>query len=90
MPKAGPRTIVKYSQHFKATAVKLSRIEGVASKDVAESLYIHPLMLSRWRKEANDGKLKVKGKDIELDKKSAAELKQLRKIKKDYTKSSSR
>jgi transposase len=25
--------------------------------DVAHSLYIHPFMLSRWRKEARDGKL---------------------------------
>ena len=60
---ARPRTTRRYSHSFKATAVKLSRIKGVAIKDVAESLYIHPFMLSRWRKEANDGILIVKGKD---------------------------
>ena len=84
MPKSGPRTTRRYSQSFKATAVKLSRVDGVAIKDVAESLYIHPFMLSRWRKEANDGDLIVKGKEIDLDKKAAAELKQLRQVKKDY------
>jgi transposase len=82
MPKPGPRTTYKYSDHFKATAVRLSQIDGVASKDVADSLYIHPLMLSRWRKEMREGKIMAKG--AEVDKAVAAELKELRKIKKDY------
>jgi len=37
MPKPGPRTTYKYTDKFKATAVKLSELSGVASKDVAES-----------------------------------------------------
>ena len=51
MPKPGPRTSYKCIDHSKATAVRLSELPGLASKDVAESLYIHPLLLSRWRKE---------------------------------------
>ena len=51
MPRPGPRTTNKYSERFKATAVKLSELPGVAVQDVAESLYIHPFMLSRWRKK---------------------------------------
>jgi transposase-like protein len=47
MPRPGPRTTNKYSERFKATAVKLSELPGVAVQDVAESLYIHPFMLSR-------------------------------------------
>jgi len=82
MPKPGPRTTYKYSDHFKATAVRLSRLDGVASKDVADSLYIHPLMLSRWRKEMREGKIMAKGADV--DKEVAGELKELRRIKKDY------
>lgn len=82
MPKPGPRTTYKYSDHFKATAVRLSQIDGVASKDVADSLYIHPLMLSRWRKEMREGKIMAKG--AEVDKAVVAELKELRRIKKDY------
>ena len=82
MPKPGPRTTYKYSEEFKATAVKLSQLPGVAIKDVAESLYIHPFMLSRWRKEAREGRIMSKG--VEVNKDVAAELKALRRMKKDY------
>ena len=44
MAKPGPRTTYRYSREFKATAVRLSQISGVAVGDVAESLYIHPLI----------------------------------------------
>jgi transposase len=82
MPKPGPRTTYKYSDEFKATAVQLSNLPGVAIKDVAESLYIHPFMLSRWRKQAKEGLIMNKGVDINKD--VAAELKALRRMKKDY------
>jgi transposase-like protein len=52
MPRPGPRTTAKYSDRFKATAVSLSQLPDVAVQDVAAWLYIHPFMLSRWRKEA--------------------------------------
>lgn len=79
---SGPRTTNRYSEHFKATAVSLSRLPGVSVKDVAESLYIHPFMLSRWRKQAREGL--IKGKAVEVDKAVAAELKELRKLKKEH------
>ena len=82
MPKPGPRTTFKYSDRFKATAVRLSRVRGVTVQDVAESLYIHPFMLSSWRKQAREGKIVTKG--IEIEKDVAAELKALRKVKRDY------
>lgn len=82
MPKPGPRTTYKYSEEFKATAVKLSCLPGVAIRDVADSLYIHPFMLSRWRKEAREGKIVTKG--VNVNKNAAAELKALRRMKKDY------
>ena len=82
MPKPGPRTTYKYSDEFKATAVKLSHMPGVAIKDVAESLYIHPFMLSRWRKEEREGRIMSKGANVNKD--VAAELKALRRMKKDY------
>jgi transposase len=82
MPRPGPRTTFKYSDRFKATAVKLSRVRGIAIQDVAKSLYIHPFMLSRWRKQAREGKIVTKG--IEIEKDVAAELKELRKVKRDY------
>jgi transposase len=82
VPRPGPRTTYKYSERFKATAVKLSRLKGVAVGDVAESLCIHPFMLSRWRKQAREGLIMTKG--VEVDKAVAAELKELREMKRDY------
>ena len=81
MPKPGPRTVRAYSEEFKATAVCLSHLPGIAVKDVAESLCIHPFMLSRWRKEAREGSI-VSKKEADLDPEVAAELKELRKLKK--------
>ena len=58
MPRAGPRTVQRYSLEFKLKAVKLSQLKGVEVQAVAEALEIHPFMLSRWRKEARDGVLR--------------------------------
>ena len=82
MPRPGPRTTYRYSDRFKATAVRLSQLRGVSVSDVAASLAIHPFMLSRWRKQAREGLIVTKG--IEVEKDVAAELKELRRVKKDY------
>jgi len=82
MPKPGPRTTPRYSSSFKAAAVRLSQMPGVAVQDVAHSLYIHPFMLSRWRKQAREGIIVTKGATI--DKEVLAELKELRRVKKAY------
>ncbi|OOG52158.1 transposase [Rhodanobacter sp. C03] len=60
----------------------MSQLPGVAVRDVAESLYIHPFMLSRWRKQAREGLIVTKG--VAVDKAVAAELKELRRMKKAY------
>jgi len=73
MPRPGPRTTYKYSEEFKATAVRLSELPGVEVQNIAGSLYIHPFMLSRWRKEAREGKIVTK--DVKVDREAAAELK---------------
>jgi transposase-like protein len=72
MPKSGPRTTYRFSNEFKATAVRLSELPGVAVQDVASSLYIHPFMLSRWRKDAREGRIVTK--DVKLDREVVAEL----------------
>jgi transposase len=82
MPKPGPRTTSRYSHDFKATAVRLSRLPGVQVQDVAASLYIHPFMLSRWRKQAREGLIMTKGGAV--DPAVSAELKELRRVKKAY------
>ncbi len=84
MPRIkGPRKVRQYSNEFKVTAVRLSYLPGVQVKDVAEELDIHPFMLSRWRKEVREGQLEVKVKKP-IDPKTAAELKRLKKLERDY------
>ena len=82
MARPGPRTTYRYSGDFKATAVRLSQLPGVTVQDVAQSLYIHPFMLSRWRKQAREGLIMTRG--VKLDPAIAAELKELRRVKKAY------
>jgi transposase len=82
MAKPGPRTTNRYIAEFKATAVRLSELPGVEVQEVAASLYIHPFMLSRWRKQVREGQIVTKG--IEIEKDVEIELKELREMKKAY------
>lgn len=54
-----PRKTWFYPVNFKIKAVELSLRDDVMSKDVAEALDIHPLMLSRWRKSIEKVSLKT-------------------------------
>jgi transposase len=83
MAKPGLRKVFKYSEEFKATAVALSQLEGVAVQDVANELDIHPFMLSLWRKQVREGRIVANQPKI-TDEKLSAELRELRKMKKDY------
>ena len=80
----GPRKIHRYSEEFKATAVKLSGLHGVAVQDVARELDIHPFMLSRWRKEVREGRIGAKTKKVEIDTTTAAELQALRRLQREH------
>ena len=57
MPRSGPRTVRRYSDEFKLTAVRLSQQPGIQVQTVATALAIHPFMLSKWRKDAREGRL---------------------------------
>src|SRR5512138_2078708 len=57
MPRSGPRTVRRYSEDFKLAAVRLSQEPGIQVQTVAAALAIHPFMLSKWRKDARDGRL---------------------------------
>jgi len=48
----------RYSSEFKVTAVRLANHPGIETQEVAAALNIHPFMLSRWKKEYREGKLK--------------------------------
>jgi len=46
------------SDEFKVTAVTMAHAPDIETKAVAEALNIHPFMLSRWKKEYREGKVK--------------------------------
>ncbi|NJC87188.1 MAG: transposase [Desulfuromonas sp.] len=73
----------RYSEEFKATAVRLSLIPGVQVQDVAEALVIHPYMLSRWRKEYREGFIAHDG-ESELDSGMISDLKRLRELEREH------
>ena len=58
MPRSGPRAVRKYSDELKLTAIRLSQQPGIQVKTVAGALEIHPFMLSKWRKDLRDGRLR--------------------------------
>ncbi len=50
----------RYSNEFKLTAVKMANHPDIQTQDVATALHIHPVTLSRWKKEFREGKFKGK------------------------------
>ena len=81
--RTGPVKINNYGIDFKVTAVQLSNAPGVLVKDVAESLDIHPFMLSKWRKQVRDRELGT-GPPLEPDPVAVAELRRLREVDKQF------
>ncbi len=82
MGTPGPQKINRYGIAFKLRAVQMSSQPGVLIKDVAESLCIHPFMLSRWRKQVRDGDLV--GKAERLEPKPISELQRLREVEQKF------
>lgn len=82
MAKPGPKKINRYGVEFKLRAVQMSEQPGVLIKEVAESLCIHPFMLSRWRKEVRDGVLV--GDPPPMDVAAVGELQRLRELERKY------
>jgi transposase len=82
MGMPGPQKINRYGVDFKLRAVQMSSQPGVLIKDVAESLCIHPFMLSKWRKQVRDGELV--GTPAALEPAAVAELQRLRDLEQKY------
>jgi len=79
----GPRKVHRYSAEFKLKAVKLSRLAGVLVRDVADALDIHPFLLSRWRKEAREGRLRARA-PVGLLVRERREMEELSALRRDY------
>jgi len=58
MARAGLRKVQRYSLEFQLTAVRLTKEPGIQVQAVAHALDIHPFMLSKWRKDVRDGRLR--------------------------------
>jgi len=82
MPRSGPRAVRKYSDEFKLTAVQLSQRPGLQVKSVAAALTIHPFMLSKWRKDAREGRLGTRGRKASPPPGPAREIAQLQALEK--------
>lgn len=74
----------RYSNEFKVTAVKMANARDIETKAVAEALHIHPFMLSRWKREVREGKLKGAAhpqfKDLRAMEVAVAEEKRIREL----------
>ena len=78
-----PKKTRQYTNEFKAQAVKLTLLSGASVKGVAESLDIHPFMLSRWRKEYREGKIVVdKRKKARKEPKKLSDNDEIRRLQK--------
>ena len=55
----GPKKVKRYSNEFKIQAVKLANHPEIQTQDVAHALDIHPFMLSKWKKDYREGRLKL-------------------------------
>ena len=82
MGMPGPQKINRYGLKFKLRAVQLSQQPGVLVKDVADSLCIHPFMLSKWRKQVRDGELS--GAVPKLEPAAVGELQRLREVERSF------
>lgn len=54
----GPKKVHRYTLEFKVQAVRLANHPEIETQDVAHALDIHPFMLSKWKKDYREGKLK--------------------------------
>src|SRR5213594_2513036 len=55
----GPKKVHRYTLEFKIQAVRLANHPEIQTQDVAHALDIHPFMLSKWKKDYREGKLKL-------------------------------
>jgi len=54
----GPKKVHRYTLEFKIQAVRLASHPDIQTQDVAKALDIHPFMLSKWKKDYREGRLK--------------------------------
>jgi len=78
------KRLPRYSLEFKLRAVKLTQIPGMEVQAVAQGLDIHPVMLSRWRQEAREGKLRGTVPKPRITKQVVRELRRLQELERKH------
>ena len=63
----GPKKVHRYTLEFKIQAVRLSNHPDIQTQDVAHALDIHPFMLSKWKKDYREGRLKAAPEEAVVD-----------------------
>lgn len=76
------KRLPRYGLDFKLKAVRLTRIPGMQVQTVAESLDLHPVMLSRWRQEFREGRLKDVASRPAISKRVVREIQRLQELEK--------
>ena len=71
------KRLPRYSLDFELKAVRLTRVPGMEVQAVAEALDIHAVMLSRWRQEAREGRLRGSAPRAGISKRLVREIKRL-------------
>ena len=84
MARTIKRAYARYSESFKAEAVRLASQPGILVQDVAQSLDIHPFMLSRWKKQSREGFIMAAKQPSNPELVNEAELLRLREVEKAY------
>lgn len=84
MARTIKRAYARYTESFKAEAVRLASLPGILVQDVAHSLDIHPFMLSRWKKQSREGLIMANPPSTQPELVNEAELLRLREIEKAY------
>jgi transposase len=79
------KRLPRYSLQFKRGAVRLTEMPGMEVQVVARALDIHPVMLSRWRQEAREGRLRgVASAGPRRKPAPAREVKRLQQLERDH------
>jgi glutathione S-transferase len=73
----GPKKVHRYTVEFKIQAVRLSLHPEIQTQDVAHALDIHPFMLSKWKKDYREGKLKRQVKQLQTKVEARAQVRSL-------------
>jgi transposase len=78
------KKLPRYGLDFKLKAVRLTRIPGMEVQMVAEALDIHPVMLSRWRQEVREGRLRDAAPPMRISKQVVREIQRLQELEKEH------